>query len=69
MMGLGLLSLVVVIGWIVWFAGVGSVDVSRGTQRESPLEILERRFSEGVISSDEYHQRRADLLGAEVRRP
>ncbi|HEX6301571.1 MAG TPA: SHOCT domain-containing protein [Acidimicrobiia bacterium] len=67
MMGFGLLLLVVVIGGIVWFAGVGSVEAFRGTQRETPLEILERRFAEGVISSDEYLRRRADLLGEEVR--
>lgn len=67
MMGFGLLFLVVVIGWIVWLAGAGSVEASRGAPRESPLEILERRFAEGVMSPDEYQQRRADLLGKGAR--
>lgn len=30
----------------------------RDERSETPLEILERRFAEGAISADEYHERR-----------
>ena len=33
-------------------------------RRESPLEILERRFAEGAITSEDYAERRRVLVGA-----
>lgn len=53
--------LIVVIVWVVvrgipeWTAGGGAAE--RGT----PLEILERRYAEGEISTEEYEERKARL--------
>ena len=64
--------------WIVMMVGMalfwGSVIIGiallvrrssgwRDERSETPLEILERRFAEGVISADEYHERREVMTG------
>ena len=36
---------------------------------ETALTILDRRFAEGTLSPDDYHQRRNVLTGAKVPRP
>ena len=41
---------------------------SSGERRESPLDILNRRFAEGAISADEYAQRRDVITGASGKR-
>lgn len=61
----------VIVG-IVWLARGGSYagprdDGSPGARRESPLEILDRRFAAGEISEDEYAQRRQVLTGASAK--
>ena len=50
---------------------LGAVSVARGTangsfnrRRQTPSEILDQRFAEGEISTDEYHTRRELLTGA-----
>lgn len=48
-----------VIAGIVWL--VKSVGPGRGSDRESPLEILDRRFAEGAISEEEYQSRRRTI--------
>lgn len=46
---------------IVWLV---RVSLERRPQREQePGEILDRRFAEGVITFDEYHEQKAALLG------
>jgi len=45
---------------IVWLVR-GRSDAWRGGRREKPLHLLERRFAEGAISVEEYHERR-DVL-------
>ena len=58
-----LMMFVMVLFWaaiifgIVWLARGGS-DGWRGARKETPTEILERRFAEGAISAEEYHERR-----------
>jgi putative membrane protein len=47
-----------VIFGVVWLARGGSRGRSQPERRETPLEILDRRFAEGAMSADEYHQRR-----------
>jgi putative membrane protein len=47
---------VVILG-IVWLVR-GSNDGWRGGRRESPSEILDRRFAEGAISVEDYNERR-----------
>ena len=57
------MMLVMVLFWaaiilgIVWLAR-GAFDGSRGGRRETPTEILERRFAEGAISAEDYNERR-----------
>jgi putative membrane protein len=48
-----------VIFGVVWLARGGTVGWGRPDRRETPLEILDRRFAEGAISAEEYHERRA----------
>ena len=52
-----------VIFGVVWFARGGSLDGWRSDRKESPLETLDRRFAEGAMSVDEYHERRETLTG------
>jgi putative membrane protein len=47
----------VVVG-VVWLTRGGRSGWSRAEHRETPLEILDRRFAEGDLSADEYHDRR-----------
>ena len=42
---------------IVWLVRGGS-DGWRGPRRETPTEILDRRFAESTISEEDYNQRR-----------
>ena len=57
------MMLVMVLFWaavilgIVWLVR-GGFDGSRGGRRETPTEILDRRFAEGEISAEEYRERR-----------
>ena len=53
----GLLGAVVL--GVVWLARGGLSGSGERTQ--TPMEILERRFAEGAMSVDEYHERRAVL--------
>jgi putative membrane protein len=48
-----------VIFGIIWLARGGTGGWGRREPRsEAPSEILERRFVEGAISAEEYHERR-----------
>jgi putative membrane protein len=57
------MMLVMVLFWagvilgIVWLVR-GGFDGWRGARRETPGEILDRRFAEGAISVEDYHERR-----------
>ena len=57
MMPLMLLFWVAVVLGIVWLVR-GGFDGSQGGRRETPTEILDRRFAEGAISAEEYRERR-----------
>jgi putative membrane protein len=46
-----------VIFGVVWLARGEAPGWSRAQRRETPLEILDRRFAEGSLSADEYHDR------------
>lgn len=61
MMFLMVLFWAAVVFGIVWLIR-GPYDGWRGGRRETPSEILDRRFAEGAISVDEYQKRR-DLIG------
>jgi putative membrane protein len=50
---------------------VGTVWVARGAsggsgrpRKQTPLEVLDERFAEGVLSVDEYNARKEVLIGA-----
>ena len=58
MMVLMVLFWAAVILGIVWLVR-GSFEGWRGGRKETPSEILDRRFAEGAMSVEEYHERRA----------
>lgn len=54
--------------WLFWIALVvvlflPNTPVSRGRRRETPLEVLQRRYAAGEISTEEYEERKAKLIG------
>lgn len=55
MVGMALFWVSIIIG-IAWLVRRSSGWPDE--RRETPLEILERRFAEGAMSADEYHERR-----------
>lgn len=71
-------GIVMVIGMLLFWAAIvlGVVWLIRATARgwpgrgervvtrESPVEVLERRFAEGAISPEDYRARREVLVGA-----
>ncbi|HEU0337643.1 MAG TPA: hypothetical protein VFR43_13870 [Gaiellaceae bacterium] len=52
---------------IAWLARGAFVGRDSG-RRETPTEILDRRFAEGAISVQDYHERRA-VIGQGATRP
>jgi putative membrane protein len=70
--GWGWMSLMMIVFWgavifgIVWLIrGVGrggSAPGERRLSRESPVQILERRFAEGAMTPEEYRARREVLV-------
>lgn len=53
--------------WLFWIAVVGALvglllPASRNrSRRETPLELLQRRYAAGEISSEDYEERKAKL--------
>jgi putative membrane protein len=56
----------VIVG-IVWLVRGGTTESWRVPRRETPLEILDRRFAEGAIAEDEYHERREAITSGPGR--
>ena len=56
------------IAWLVRSAagGVFPASADPPVPRETPVEILERRFAEGALSLDDYRTRREVLAGGAV---
>lgn len=58
--------------WLAWFAilgvvvwlGTWALKSGLGAPRETPEEILERRYAAGEIDEAEYRRRLAELHGA-----
>lgn len=54
--------------WLFWIVLIAALffsitPVSRNRRRETPLEILQRRYAAGEISTEEYEERKAKLEG------
>lgn len=54
--------------WLFWVAVIVVLflpitPVSRGRRRETPLEVLQRRYAAGEVSTKEYEERKAKLIG------
>lgn len=54
--------------WLFWIVVIVVLfspitPVSRGRRRETPLEVLQRRYAAGEISTEEYEERKAKLIG------
>jgi putative membrane protein len=52
--------------WLFWIAVIVVMfapftPVSRYRRRETPLELLQRRYAAGEISTEEYEERKAKL--------
>jgi putative membrane protein len=56
MLGMLVFWAAIIVG-IVWLVR-GGFDGWRGGRRETPTEILDRRFAEGEISAEDYRERR-----------
>jgi putative membrane protein len=72
MFGMVLFWAAVIVG-IAWLARGGSFagpryDAPPGGGRETPLEILDRRFAEGAISAEDYRARREVITGGTAQR-
>ncbi len=52
----------------VWLVRDG-LERRQRSGHETPLAILDRRFAEGAVSVDEYHERRDVLARGQVLRP
>ena len=53
--------------WLFWVAVIVVLflpitPVSRGRRRETPLEVLQRRYAAGEVSTEEYEERKAKLI-------
>ncbi len=65
-MGFGWLFWLVIIGLIIW--GVKSLsgpsrNQGSGTQEESALDILKKRYARGEIDDEEFEEKKRRLLG------
>lgn len=55
------------VGWLFWvMVAVGiwwaiTRAVSDHTERETPLEVLQRRYAAGALTTEEYEERRKAL--------
>ncbi len=64
---MGLFWVAVIFGFI-WLVRDG-VERRQRPPEETALTVLERRFAEGAVSPDDYHERRAVLTVAAMPRP
>ena len=68
MIGMGLFWLAIILG-VVWLVRDSAERRQPEAPSENALTILDRRLAEGVVSLDEYQQRRDVLTGAAAPSP
>lgn len=56
----GIIWMLLLIGVVIWLFRTGSTD-GRGSGRLSPMELLQRSYAEGRMSTEEYEQRKMNL--------
>ena len=56
-------AVIVGIVWLIRGVASGPWAPERGVSKETPVEILDRRFAEGKISEEDYRARREVLAG------
>ena len=52
--------------WLFWIAAIVLLfspitPISHGRRRQTPLEVLQRRYAAGEVSTTEYEERKANL--------
>jgi len=62
-MHLGMWIFWIVVAVVVWVL-VSRLHVPRAPTAESPLEVLQRRYAEGALTTVEYEERRQKLAEA-----
>ena len=53
--------------WLFWFVVIVALfctftPIPHSRRRETPLELLQRRYAAGEISTEEYEERKATLM-------
>jgi putative membrane protein len=67
MFGESIFWLLLIVGAIWLVIDLTRDSSARPSTTPSPLEILERRFARGEISSEELRERRAELTGRQTK--
>ena len=62
MIGMVIFWAAVIVG-IAWLVRGGPSESRGRASGETPLEVLDRRFAEGAMSSDDYRERKDVLTG------
>jgi len=61
-MFMGMILLIVLIATAIWWFARGAVARNYGqVQRETPLDILKKRYAKGDITQDEFEKTKKDL--------
>jgi len=53
--------ILIIIIWAIWYFGKGNDSFLRKTLKETPIDILKRRFANGEITEEEYEEQRIAL--------
>ena len=65
-LGMHVIACIIWVSLIVWvFAKVYDLLFAKTVQKETPLDILKKRFADGVISKEEYEEKK-QILNADL---
>ena len=63
-MFMGMIFMIVLVGALLWWLTKGGGSRERGvTEKETPLEILKRRYAAGEITKEQFETMKKDLQG------